>query len=95
VRKMTSLPAAQLGIAGRGVIQNGAPADLVVFDPARIRDAATYQTPHAFPEGLPHVIVNGVLVVRDGKTTGARPGQVLTRPKPPDGSDRSGSPSAR
>ena len=81
VRKMTSLPAAQLGIADRGVIRDGAPADLVLFDPARVRDTATYQAPHAFPDGIPHVIVNGVPVVRDAKVTGARPGQVLTRQK--------------
>ena len=79
VRKMTSLPAAQLGIADRGVIRDGAPADLVLFDPARVRDTATYQAPHAFPDGIPHVLVNGVLVVRDSKVTGERPGQVLMR----------------
>jgi N-acyl-D-aspartate/D-glutamate deacylase len=81
VRKMTSLPAAQLGIADRGVIRDGAPADLVLFDPARVRDTATYQSPHAFPEGIPHVLVNGVPVVRDSKVTGERPGQILTRQK--------------
>jgi N-acyl-D-aspartate/D-glutamate deacylase len=61
------------------VIREGAFADLVLFDPARVRDNATYAAPHAFPSGLPHVLVNGVFVVRDGRTTGARPGQVLTR----------------
>jgi N-acyl-D-amino-acid deacylase len=95
VRKMTSLPASQLGIASRGVVQEGGPADLVLFDPARVRDAATYQKPHAFPDGIPHVIVNGVPVVRDGKTTGARPGQILTRQKSTAGPGRSGSPSSR
>ncbi len=79
VRKMTSLPAEQLGIADRGVIRDGAPADLVLFDPARVRDAATYQSPHAAPEGIPHVIVNGVRVVQDSKVTGERPGQILSR----------------
>ena len=77
VRKMTSLPAAHFGFAGRGVIREGAAADLVVFDPALVKDEATYPAPHAFASGLPHVLVNGVFVVRDGKTTGARPGQVL------------------
>jgi N-acyl-D-amino-acid deacylase len=81
VRKMTSLPAAQLGIADRGVIRDGAPADLALFDPARVRDTATYQAPHAFPDGIPHVMVNGVPVVRDAKVTGERPGQILTRQK--------------
>ena len=74
---MTSLPAAHFGFAGRGVIREGAAADLVVFDPALVKDEATYPAPHAFASGLPHVLVNGVFVVRDGKTTGARPGQVL------------------
>jgi N-acyl-D-amino-acid deacylase len=77
VRKMTSLPAAQFGFAGRGVIREGAAADLVVFDPARVRDTATYPAPHAYPEGIPHVVVNGVVVVRDGKVTGERAGQVI------------------
>ena len=77
VRKMTSLPAAHFGFAGRGVIREGAAADLVVFDPALVKDEATYPAPHAFASGLPHVLVNGVFVVRDGKTTGAKPGQVL------------------
>jgi N-acyl-D-amino-acid deacylase len=95
VRKMTSLPAAQLGIADRGVIRDGAPADLVLFDPARVRDTATYQAPHAFPDGIPHVIVNGVSVVRDAKVTGERPGQILTRQKSSRGSDRTGSLFAR
>ena len=79
VRKMTSLPAAQFGFSGRGVIREGAAADLVVFDPATVKDVATYGSPHAFPEGIPHVIVNGIFVVRDGKHAGARPGQVLRR----------------
>jgi N-acyl-D-amino-acid deacylase len=95
VRKMTSLPAAQLRLAGRGVIREGAPADLVVFDPVLVRDTATYQRPHAFPDGIPYVFVNGQAVVRDGKATGERPGQILTLQKPPAGSGRSGSPSGR
>ena len=79
VRKMTSLPASHFGFAGRGVIREGNAADLVVFDPARVADTATYAAPHAFPTGIPHVIVNGVFVVRDGAHTGAAPGQVLKR----------------
>jgi N-acyl-D-amino-acid deacylase len=77
VRKMTSLPAAQFAFAGRGVIREGAAADLVVLDPARVRDTATYEAPHAYPEGIPYVVVNGVPVVRDGKVTGERAGQVI------------------
>jgi N-acyl-D-amino-acid deacylase len=79
VRKMTSLPAAHFGFEGRGVIKEGAAADLVLFDPATVRDEATYAVPHAYASGVPHVLVNGVFVVKDGKTTGARPGQILRR----------------
>jgi N-acyl-D-amino-acid deacylase len=79
VRKMTSLPAAHFGFVGRGVIREGAVADLVVFDPATVKDVATYEAPHAFPQGIPDVIVGGVFVVRDGAHTGARPGQILRR----------------
>ncbi len=77
VRKMTSLPAAHFAFPGRGVIREGAAADLVVLDPARVRDTATFEAPHAYPEGIPHVVVNGVPVVRDGKVTGERAGQVI------------------
>ena len=76
VRKMTSLPAAFFKFEGRGVIREGAAADLVLFDPATVADAGTSG---AFPSGMPHVLVNGVFVVRDGQTTAARPGQVLFR----------------
>jgi N-acyl-D-amino-acid deacylase len=79
VRKMTSLPAEFFKFDGRGVIREGAAADLVLFDPMTVRDLATYDRPNAFPAGIPHVLVNGVFVVRDGKTTGARPGQILMR----------------
>jgi N-acyl-D-amino-acid deacylase len=79
VRKMTSLPAEFFGFPGRGVIREGAAADLVLFDPGTVKDLATYAAPHTFPAGIPHVLVNGVFVVRDGKTTGARPGQILLR----------------
>ncbi|HEX5215743.1 MAG TPA: D-aminoacylase [Vicinamibacterales bacterium] len=78
IRKMTALPAEHMGFTDRGVIREGAAADLVLFDPARVRDAATYDRPHAYAEGVPHVIVNGEFVVRDGRQTAARPGVVLT-----------------
>jgi N-acyl-D-amino-acid deacylase len=81
VRKMTSLPADFFGFVGRGVIREGAAADLALFDPATVRDLATWEKPQAFPAGIPHVLVNGVFVVRDGRTTGARPGQLLLRGK--------------
>ena len=77
VRKMTSLPADHFRLAGRGRLSAGANADIVVFDPARVRDTATFEAPHAYPEGIPHVLVNGVFVVRAGKATGERPGEVL------------------
>ena len=79
VRKMTALPAEFFRFEGRGVIKEGAVADLVLFDPLTVKDEATYASPLAFPKGIPHVLVNGVFVVRDGKTTGARPGEILER----------------
>jgi N-acyl-D-amino-acid deacylase len=81
VRKMTSLPANQFGFAGRGEIRVGAAADIVVFDPARVGDVATYEAPHAYPTGISTVIVNGVPAVRNGEAVGSRSGQVLRRSK--------------
>lgn len=78
VRKMTSLPAAHFRFADRGVIRAGAAADLVIFDPATVRDVATYAAPHAYPQGILHVIVNGEVAVRDGQPAPARAGTVLT-----------------
>jgi N-acyl-D-amino-acid deacylase len=77
VRKMTSLPARHFRLADRGLVQAGYAADLVVFDPATVADAATFEKPHAYATGIPHVLVNGVLVVRDGAHTGATPGVTL------------------
>jgi N-acyl-D-aspartate/D-glutamate deacylase len=77
VHKMTLMPARRLRLAGRGVIQAGAFADLVAFDPARVRDTATFDAPHQYPAGIPHVWVNGVQVVRDGEHTDAKSGRVL------------------
>ncbi len=78
VRRMTSLPARHFGLAG-GEIRVGAAANLVVFDPARVRDTATYEAPHAYPEGFAFVFVNGVLVLDGQGHTGARPGSALRR----------------
>lgn len=78
VRKMTSLPAQRLGLYTRGVIAQDMAADLVVFDPERIMDRATYEQPCQYPEGIEHVIVNGEVVLEHGQHTGRRPGQVLT-----------------
>ena len=77
IRKMTSLPARHFHFENRGLVHTGYAADLVVFDPDRIADTATYQAPHAYADGIPFVLVNGVVVVKDGVQTAARPGQVL------------------
>jgi N-acyl-D-amino-acid deacylase len=77
VRKMTSLPADRFGLAGRGRLEAGAFADLVVFDPQRVGDTATYERPHAFAEGIDLVVVNGQ-VAWDG-SVGARAGRALRR----------------
>ncbi len=77
VRKMTSLPARTLGFRDRGLVREGMAADLVLFDPAKVQDKATYQQPHQYSEGFDLVVVNGVVVVEDGKVSGARPGKVL------------------
>jgi N-acyl-D-amino-acid deacylase len=80
VRKMTSLPAQRLGLKDRGTIAVGMKADLVVFDPSRVRDTATFENPHQYPEGIPIVIVNGEIVFENGAITTARPGKVLYGP---------------
>ena len=77
IRKMTSMPAAQLGLEDRGRIGRGMKADLVVFDPARVQDQATFDDPHRTSTGFAHVLVNGVAVLRDGQRTGERPGRAL------------------
>jgi N-acyl-D-amino-acid deacylase len=80
VRRMTSAPADRLGFADRGRIAPGLAADLVVFDPETVIDQATFEDPHRYPIGIPHVFVRGVAVVRDGAVTGAKPGVVLRGP---------------
>ena len=77
--KMTAGPAARLGLRDRGVIRDGAIADLVVFDPATIRSNATYEEPRRHPTGIEHVVVAGRLVVDGGQHTGATPGRALRR----------------
>jgi len=77
VRKMSSFPAQRLGLMDRGVIRPGLKADLVVFDPALVRDTATFEQPHQYAEGVPFVIVNGQIAVEQGAITAARPGKVL------------------
>jgi N-acyl-D-aspartate/D-glutamate deacylase len=79
VAKMTSVPAARLGLRDRGVVREGALADLVVFDPDTVADVATYADPARNPEGIEHVIVNGRVAVLDGAETGERAGRLLRR----------------
>ena len=80
VHKMTGMPARRLRLRDRGVIREGARADLVVFDPRRVADPATYQDPHRYAAGIEHVLVNGRFVVKHGEHTGSLPGRVLTPP---------------
>lgn len=82
IRRMTSLPARTFGFRDRGLVREGYQADLVLFDPARVQDKATYQKPHQYSEGFDLVLVNGVVVVEEGKVTGARPGSVLRHREP-------------
>jgi N-acyl-D-aspartate/D-glutamate deacylase len=80
VAKMTGAAARALGLADRGVLGAGAWADVVVFDPARIADRATYEDPHRYAAGVSTVLVNGTVVIDGGDHTGALPGRVLRRP---------------
>lgn len=80
VRKMTSLPANRLGLADRGILRQGMKADVVVFDPATVKDMATYENPAQYSTGIAWVLVNGKAVVADGKPTNATPGRVLRGP---------------
>ncbi len=80
IRRLTSLPAANLKIADRGRLAPGYFADVVVFDPATIADHATFAEPHRYSTGVRHVLVNGVPVLADGEPTGATPGRVVRGP---------------
>ncbi|MEJ7758299.1 MAG: D-aminoacylase [Gemmatimonadaceae bacterium] len=85
VYKMTGMPAKGLGLRDRGVLREGAFADVVIFDAASVRDQATFTEPHQYPVGIETVIVNGKSAVERGKATGVRAGRVLTRPRRGDG----------
>ena len=76
---MTSVPAGRIGLRDRGVVRDGAVADLVVFDPATVADEATYVDPARYPTGIHHVIVNGRVAILDGAETGERAGRLLRR----------------
>ena len=70
IHKVTQMPARKLRLPGRGVIEVGAAADLVAFDPSAVADQATFESPHQYPLGIPLVVVNGVVTIRDGEQTG-------------------------
>jgi dihydroorotase/N-acyl-D-amino-acid deacylase len=80
IRKFTALPAQRMRLTDRGVLKAGMAADVVVFDPEKISDHATFENPNQFSEGMEFVLVNGVLVIEGGKMTGALPGKVLRGP---------------
>jgi N-acyl-D-amino-acid deacylase len=77
IRKMTSLPAGHFRLASRGQVRTGYAADLVILNPATVSDTATFEKPHGYATGIPYVLVNGVIVVKNGTQTDARPGQVI------------------
>ncbi|HEX8240228.1 MAG TPA: D-aminoacylase [Allosphingosinicella sp.] len=80
IRRMTSYPAGNLGLKDRGALRPGHFADLAIFDPATIRDNATFPKPQQYATGMRHVFVNGVQVLRDGEHTGATPGRFVKGP---------------
>ena len=80
IRKLTALPAQNLKIKHRGRLQEGYFADVVVFDPKKIQDHATFESPHQYATGVIHVFVNGVQVLKEGRHTGAKPGRVVRGP---------------
>jgi N-acyl-D-amino-acid deacylase len=80
IRRMTSLPASNLKLKKRGQIATGYFADLVIFDKDKVEDKATFEQPHQYAEGMMHVFVNGVQVLKNGNHTGARPGRAIRGP---------------
>ena len=78
VHKMTGMAAARIGLRERGLVQPGYFADLTVVDPATVKDESTYAEPHRYPTGIPYVLVNGAIVVDEGRMGAARPGRILT-----------------
>jgi len=80
IRRLTSFPAENLKLKKRGKLQTGYYADIVIFDPARIKDNATYEKPHQYSEGVEHVFVNGIQVLNNGEHTGKTPGRVVRGP---------------
>jgi dihydroorotase/N-acyl-D-amino-acid deacylase len=80
LRKFSALPAQRLRLSDRGVLKKGLWADIVIFDPERVRDRSTFDNPNQLAEGMDYVLVNGVPVIADGKMTGSLPGKVLRGP---------------
>ncbi len=80
IRKLSKLPATNLKIQKRGELKVGHYADIVIFDPAKVKDHATFDKPHQYAEGMIHVFVNGVQVLKDGAHTGAKPGRFVKGP---------------
>jgi len=80
VRKMTAMPATRVRLLDRGVIREGAFADITIFDPLKVRDLSTFENPNQYPEGIPFVITNGQLSVDDGRRTNALAGRILRGP---------------
>jgi dihydroorotase/N-acyl-D-amino-acid deacylase len=77
IRKFSALPAQRMRFTDRGVLKQGMAADIVIFDPDRIRDLATFEQPRQLSQGMDYVLVNGVPVIAAGSMTGALPGKVL------------------
>jgi N-acyl-D-amino-acid deacylase len=80
VRRLSGLPAENLGLDRRGLLKDGYFADIAIFDPASIADRATFEKPHQYAVGMKHVLVNGRIVLKDGEHTGATPGRALKGP---------------
>lgn len=80
IRKLSKLPAANLKIQKRGELKKGYYADIVIFDPAKVKDNSTFDKPHQYSEGMIHVLVNGVQVLKDGEHTGKKPGKFVKGP---------------
>ena len=79
IRRMTSLPASRLGLQDRGILKEGMNADITIFDLKEFKDLGTFQDPHQHPEGIRYVIVNGEIIIDEGKNTGKLNGEILTR----------------
>jgi dihydroorotase/N-acyl-D-amino-acid deacylase len=77
IRKFSSLPAQRMGLTERGLLRPGMWADMVIFDPSKVKDLATFANPNQLSQGMDYVLVNGVPVVANGKMTNELPGKIL------------------